>query len=121
MESRDVNVRAVTRFGAGIVGGVIVVVFLMWFLFDRLASRATRLSPRPETMAARNPQKEPPEPQLQRAPAMDLKEFQAGEEAVLNNYGWVDAEKGIVRIPVERAMKLVEQEGLPARKEGGTQ
>ena len=48
---------------------------------------------------------------------MDLKEFRAGEDAILNDYGWVDPEKGIVRIPVERALELVAKEGLPSRKE----
>jgi hypothetical protein len=43
---------------------------------------------------------------------MDLKEFRASEEAILNNYSWIDPEKGIVRIPVSRAMELVAKEGL---------
>jgi len=115
----DVNVRAVTRFGLGLGFGIVLVIFLMWFLFDQFAAREARLSPRPEPMEAANPQKEPPEPRLQKTPVLDLKEFRAGEEAILNTYGWVDPEKGIVRIPVERAMELVAKEGLPARREGG--
>ncbi|HTM51405.1 MAG TPA: hypothetical protein VL285_22070 [Bryobacteraceae bacterium] len=118
-ETRDVNVRAVTRFGLGLVAGIILAVFLMWYLFDRFALRETRRSPRPETMAASNPRKEPPEPRLQKAPVLDLREFRAGEDAVLHTYGWVDPEKGVVRIPVERAMEIVAKEGLPSRKEGG--
>jgi hypothetical protein len=70
-------------------------------------------------MAASNPRKEPPEPRLQKAPVLDLREFRAGEDAVLHTYGWVDPEKGVVRIPVERAMEIVAKEGLPSRKEGG--
>lgn len=117
-ETRDANVRSVSRFGLGIMGGVVVAALLMWFLFDRFAARETSRSRQPETMAASNPQKEPPEPRLQRAPVMDLKEFRAGEEAILNDYAWVNPEKGIVRIPVERALELVAKEGLPSRKEG---
>jgi len=116
-ETRDANVRSVSRFVLGLVAGVFAALLLMWFLFDRFAVRAARLSPQPETMAARNPQKEPPEPRLQRAPVMDLTEFRAGEEKLLNDYGWVDPDKGIVRIPVERALDLVAKEGLPSRKE----
>src|SRR5438128_1977992 len=115
-ENRDVNVRAVTGFGMGIAGTVIVVALLMWFLFDRFAARETSRSPQPEPMAASNPRKEPPEPRLQKAPVMDLKEFRAAEDAILNSYGWVDPEKGVVRIPVERAMELVAKEGLPSRR-----
>ena len=109
---QDVNVRAVTKFGLGLTGGIIFVAFLMWFLFDQFAIRETRRSPQPERMEASNPQKEPPEPRLQPNPPMDLKEFRAGEETILNNYGWIDPEKGIVRIPVARAMELVAKEGL---------
>jgi hypothetical protein len=109
---QDVNVRAVTKFGLGLTGGIVLVAFLMWFLFDRFAARELRRSPQPERMEASNPQKVPPEPRLQPSPPMDLKEFRAGEEAILNNYGWVDPEKGIVRIPVSRAMELVAKEGL---------
>src|SRR5712692_6960348 len=110
-ESRDVDVRAVTKFGLGIAGGVIVVVFLMWFVFDQFAARETRRSPQPEPMAASNPRKAPPEPRLQKAPVMDLKEFRAGEESILNSYAWIDPEKGVVRIPVARAMELIAKEG----------
>jgi hypothetical protein len=109
---QDVNVRAVTKFGLGLTGGIILAAFLMWFLFDQFATREVRRSPQPERMEASNPQKEPPEPRLQTDPPMELKEFRAGEEAILNNYGWIDPEKGIVRIPVSRAMELVAKEGL---------
>ncbi len=36
-----------------------------------------------------------------------LRELRAREEAVLNSYDVVDAQKGIYRIPIERAMKLM--------------
>jgi hypothetical protein len=108
----DVNIRAVTKFGLGLAGGIIVAAFLMWFLFDRFAARETRRSPQPERMEAMNPQKEPPEPRLQPNPPMELKEFRAGEETILNNYAWIDPDKGIVRIPVARAMELIAKEGL---------
>jgi hypothetical protein len=118
---QDVNARAVTKFTLGLGFALVLVIFLMWFLFDQFAAREARLSPRPETMEASNPQKEPPEPRLQKAPVKDLKEFRASEDAILNSYGWVDPEKGIVRIPVERAMELVAKEGLPAQREGSNQ
>ena len=114
-DDRDLNVRAVTRFGSGIFAGVICAALLMWFVFDRFAARATRLSAKPEVMVSSNPRKEPPEPRLQPKPVMDLKEFRVGEEVILKSYGWVDPDKGIVRIPVERAMELVAKEGLPSR------
>lgn len=34
-------------------------------------------------------------------------------EARLNSYGWVDKEAGVVRIPIDRAMALIVETGLP--------
>ncbi len=39
------------------------------------------------------------------------------EEKTLYSYGWVD-ETGTVRIPIERAMDLIVQRGLPVRPQG---
>ena len=36
----------------------------------------------------------------------------------LNSYGWQDRSNGIVHIPIERAMDLVVQRGLPTRTNG---
>lgn len=42
----------------------------------------------------------------------------AAQDTKLNSYGWVDHSNGIVRIPIERAMNLIVQRGLPARTNG---
>ena len=34
---------------------------------------------------------------------------------LLNSYGWVDPKAGVVRIPIDRAMDLLLQKGLPVR------
>lgn len=56
-----------------------------------------------------------PTPNLQLDPRQELLALQAREAAELNSYGWVDRTNGIVRIPVERAMELVLERGLPVR------
>ena len=38
------------------------------------------------------------------------------EERVLEGYGWVNKEAGIVRIPIEEAMRLTVERGLPSRR-----
>lgn len=48
-----------------------------------------------------------PTPSLQRAPALDLAAFRAQKHALLGQYAWIDRDKGIVRIPIERAMALL--------------
>ena len=44
----------------------------------------------------------------------DLHDLHAAEDAVLNSYGWVDRQAGIVRIPIARAMELLAQRGIAA-------
>ena len=57
----------------------------------------------------------PPEPRLQVSAPTDLKQYKAAQEGILNSYGWVDQQAGIVRIPIDRAMDILLQEGLPVR------
>jgi protein SCO1/2 len=59
------------------------------------------------------------EPRLQVAPLTDLQTLQATERARLDGYGWIDREAGVVRIPIERAMQLVVERGLPVAPGGG--
>jgi hypothetical protein len=60
----------------------------------------------------------PPEPRLQASPPIELKAFREKEEAVLTTYGWVDKSEQKARIPVERALELVAERGLPYHKAG---
>ena len=43
----------------------------------------------------------------------DVADLHAREDLLLDNYSWVDPSKGTVRIPIERAMELIAQRGLP--------
>jgi hypothetical protein len=43
----------------------------------------------------------------------DVADLHARENLLLDNYTWVDQSKGKVRIPIERAMELIAQRGLP--------
>jgi hypothetical protein len=54
-----------------------------------------------------------PQPRLQVKPGVDLKTLRAEEERELSSYGWVNRSAGVVRIPIDRAMDLIMQRGLP--------
>ena len=43
----------------------------------------------------------------------DTAELHEREDLLLNNYSWADRSKGKVRIPIDRAMELIAQRGLP--------
>lgn len=52
-----------------------------------------------------------PEPALQKKPQDDLKRFELERRMELSDYGWVDRAKGIARIPIEEAMRIVTARG----------
>jgi hypothetical protein len=43
----------------------------------------------------------------------DVADLHAREDILLDNYTWIDQSKGTVRIPIERAMEVIAQKGLP--------
>lgn len=47
--------------------------------------------------------------------------FLMNQEKELNSYGWVDEKAGVARIPIERAMELTAQRGLPVRSQAGNE
>jgi hypothetical protein len=56
-----------------------------------------------------------PQPRLETSERTELNSFRRQEEDTLNTYGWVDQKAGAVRIPIDRAMQLIVQRGLPVR------
>jgi hypothetical protein len=57
----------------------------------------------------------PPLPRLQTDPKKELRDLRAEERAVLDSYGWVDRNGGVVRIPIDDAMRLALQRGFQSR------
>lgn len=47
-------------------------------------------------------------------PVADLVQMRSAEDRMLHSYGWVDQQKGVVRIPIDVAKQLVVQRGFPA-------
>lgn len=72
-----------------------------------------------EPTAQQGPMRQPtdhfPYPQVQPDPVADMNKFREAEELELNSAGWIDQRAGIAHIPVERAIDLVAQRGLPVR------
>jgi hypothetical protein len=56
-----------------------------------------------------------PNPKLEEDERGQLNGIRLEEEKTLYSYGWVDEKAGTVRIPIERAMDLIVQRGLPVR------
>ncbi len=60
-----------------------------------------------------------PQPRLETDETTEINNFRMQEAQTLNSYGWVDQQAGVARIPIDRAMALVAQRGLPTRPQAG--
>jgi hypothetical protein len=100
--------------------GIVVMTVLsmagMRLLFGYFAEREAQGQAARTTLVPTEKHPLPAEPRLQATPVLDLNEFRAQEEAALRGYGWVDRKAGKVRIPIDRAVDLVAERGLPAGK-----
>jgi len=115
-ELSDLNPRSIALFGAVlavIIGATLLAAYALLHVFysDVLPTR-----PLPSPLSYN---REPtPEPRLSVKPGEELVAMRAKESKVLTSYDWVDREKGVVRIPIARAIEIITQRGLPARADG---
>jgi hypothetical protein len=111
-ERRDVNIRGLALFAfslAVLLAGSLV---LMAWLLDIFDVTPEGHGARGAPLAASPPR--PPGPQLQTSPSRDMQEMLRAENTHLQSYAWVDRAGGMARIPLDRAMALVVQQGLPS-------
>jgi hypothetical protein len=118
-EETDVNEWAVGKFAVALALVIVAALFLLFGLFRYLLSREGGPPAGRSQVAASEPAKAFPQPQLQQSEVLDLKAVRAAEDQVLNSYAWIDPEKGVVRIPIDRAMDLLVERGLPSRLAAG--
>lgn len=116
-ETYDVDFFGVLRFGVGLIVVGVIVAVIVWLLFSSLIRRDARHGPVEYPLAVQDQNRLPPEPRLQTNPRQDLEDFRAQEDSLLRSYGWIDRNAGTVRIPIDEAMKLTLQRGLPSRPE----
>jgi hypothetical protein len=104
--------RVVVLFGASLTLLLAGSLALMAWLFNILNVTPEGRGLRGAPVAATPPS--PPGPRLQPSPTQDMLEMLQAENARLQSYGWVDRSAGIARIPIDRAMQFVIQQGLPS-------
>jgi hypothetical protein len=117
-EESDVNIRGILGFAAALFAVAVVIHVLIWVLFRYFEGSTARQQLQPTyPLATQQEQRLPPEPRLQTNPRQDMLDLRAAEDQTLTTYGWVDKNAGVVRIPIEQAMKLTIERGLPERKQ----
>jgi hypothetical protein len=114
-ELSDLEPEKIALFGAVLAVTIVAVLVATYVLFNQFyaSDRSRQAAPSPLSFTP-----EPiPEPRLLVTPGQDLNAMRAAEDSLLNSYGWIDREKGIARIPIQEAIEILAQRGLPARPE----
>lgn len=111
-ERKDVDVMSLftivlTLFISCVVVFLVVMIMMHYFKSHELTKTAGQTNI-PATRV-----EEFPQPRLEVKPGASLAELRAAEDADLNSYGWIDRSAGTVRIPIDRAMQLLLERGLP--------
>jgi hypothetical protein len=112
-ETKDIRLRPFAIFVLGFIASL-AAIYLILFLFMRVLGDIDRVSGNIHAPSA-NELAHARQPELQVDPATDLRSYLAAEEQILNSYGWVDRDRGVVRIPIGRAMDLLLSRGVPVR------
>jgi hypothetical protein len=113
-EPNVVSMQFVLSAAFGLVALIVLSMLVSGVLLSLLIRRTastTQLPPSPvDTALERGLPRLDPDRRIQR------QEQRAAEDKILNNYEWIDADAGLARIPIRRAMQILAHEGLPTRE-----
>lgn len=115
-EHTDASVGTIVKFAVWLLVSAVVVHVGVGLAYLLLIRQAMTTAPARFPLAMGQEAPLPPEPRLQQYPARDLTVFRSKEEAELHGYGWVNRDAAIVRIPIEDAMRMTLERGLPSRE-----
>jgi hypothetical protein len=123
-EHQDLQPSGIVYFLLSLVVVTVICMFGLKGLYAYLdhRERATQTPPNPlmkqapgdtRHVAPGYPETAFPSPRLEEDERGQLNSILVGQEKKLYSYGWVDQSAGTVRIPIDRAMDLLAQRGLP--------
>ncbi|HUK18995.1 MAG TPA: hypothetical protein VLW65_21390 [Bryobacteraceae bacterium] len=116
-EVSDVNAWAIGKFAIALVLVSIISLAGLFALFRYFIQSTGGQEPPVTRNFEINAEKRPPAPQLEVSERLDLARERAAEDKLLTTYGWADRQSNTARIPIDRAIDLVAQQGLPSRPE----
>jgi hypothetical protein len=103
LQSPDVDTRSIVGLASGFLVFVAVSVVLLGVYYIHANVGAGSASPR-----------QFPEPRLEMRSGQDLDALVKAQEDQFQSYAWVDRGRGLVRIPVSRALELLAARGAKA-------
>jgi len=133
-EREDIGTKPLFGFLIGLVVTGVLVYYVIWGMFHFMdayerkhqQSKSPMVQMQPETREPDTPQthekvlQEFPQPRLEDDERTEINDFRYQQDETLASYGWVDQNGGVVRIPIDRAMQLIAQRGLPTIPQGDT-
>ncbi len=134
-EPRDIGAAGVLYFLLGLAVFGLIAHFLMTGLYSYLEKRTNAEQAPVSPLVSNAPadtrhlsvdyrdylKQNFPSPQLEIDEHTQLNKIRLNEEETLSTYDYVDSKAGIVRIPIERAMDLIAERGLPVRSQSNTE
>jgi hypothetical protein len=118
-ETTDATVRPLLQFAVSLAVLTLLIAFFIVGLYRYLDAREIREKAGQFPLAAGQGPVVPPPPRLQTYPFDDVKALHREERRYLDDYAWIDKNAGVVRIPVERAIDILAERGLPHRSATG--
>jgi hypothetical protein len=117
-EHTDATAGVMVKFGFWLIVSAVIVyvgLALMYALMIRQSAEPADTTQYP--LAVNQAPRLPAAPRLQQIPSKELYDFRTKENKELHSYGWVDKNAGTVHIPIEDAMRLMLERGLPSREQ----
>lgn len=112
-ETKDANPWKVVIFSVGLFLLMLASLPLVTAIFNGMEAQAKRADRPPSQIES---DQTPPLPRLQATPRTALSEFKAEQQQRLTTYGWNDAKHKSVHLPVDRAIQLLAERGIPEPK-----
>jgi len=129
-EREDLTAKPILLFFLGLTVGCLLVALILRGMYSYLEGYENRQQPTPNPLVQQTTAdtrevapteiEKFPQPRLESNERLEINDFRMQEEKTLNSYGWVDQPGGVIHIPIDRAMQLLAQRGLPTRPQTGT-
>lgn len=110
-EHTDANTGVIVRFLVWLAVSAVIIHVGLGFMYQLFIDRSVEAD-QPYPLATGQEERLPPAPRLQQFPRNDIYQFRTDENALLERYGWMNREAGIVHIPIEEAMRITVERGV---------
>ncbi len=126
-EHEDIGTKPLFGFLISLVLTGVLVYYVIWGMFHFMDAYERKHQQSKSPMVLITPEtREPdtakthekiqqlfPQPRLEDDERTEINDFRYQQDETLSSYGWVDQNAGVARIPIDQAMKLIAQRGLP--------